>query len=153
MRIAGAGRLGVPALLLAAVAACGPADDARPAAAAAEAAAAPSYEAPAGAPGFCARLASLGELGGLPASIGTLLAGADVEARTQVSRAVGELREVLSEVRDEGGHDQLETALDDLVRALGAAVDGPLTASVGGSVSAGLAQVGERAQPPCGFPT
>lgn len=151
MRIAGAGRLGVPALLLAAVAACGSVDDARPAAAAD--AAVPSYEAPAGAPEFCARLASLDELGRLPESLGTLLTGADVEARTQVSQAVGELREVLSEVRENGGHDQLETALDELVQALGAVVDGPLTAAVGDSVSAGLAQVGEQAQPPCGFPT
>jgi hypothetical protein len=151
VRIAGAGRLGVPALLLAAVAACGPADDARPAAA--TDAAVPSYEPPDGAPGFCTRLAAVDELGRLPESLGMLLTGADVEARTQVSQAVGELREVLAEVRENGGHEQLATALDDLVRALGSAVDGPLTAAVGASVSAGLAQVGEQAQPPCGFPT
>ena len=66
------GRLGVPALVLAAVAACGPADDARPAGATA---AVPSYVAPADAPGFCTGLAAVGGLDRLPASMGALLIG------------------------------------------------------------------------------
>lgn len=150
MRIAGAGHLGVPALLLAAVAACGPADDLRPTADAHSAV--PSYEAPDGVPAFCARLASLGELNRLPASIGMLVTGADVEARTQVSQVVRDLRTVLADVRDEGGHEEVATALEDLVRGLGAVVEGPLTGPVADAVSGGLRRVGALTQPACGFP-
>lgn len=148
--MAGARRLGVPVLLLAAVAACTPDQAPRPVAA--SAAAVPAYEAPAGAPGFCGRLASLVELGGLPASIGMLTAGPDVGARVQVSQVIRELRGVLAAVRADGGHDGLATALDELVRALGAVVDGPLTDPVRGAVTAGLMQVSAQAQPGCGFP-
>jgi hypothetical protein len=147
--ITGVGRLGVSALLLAAVAACGPADDPRPAGAAA---AAPSYEAPDDAPGFCTRLAAVGGLERLPASMGALLGGTDVEARTQVSRVVRDLRAVLAGVHDEGGHEEVATALEDLVRALGSVVDRPFTGPVADAVSAALGQVGAQAQPACGFP-
>lgn len=137
------------ALLLAAVAACGPAEDARPAGATA---AVPSYEAPDGAPGFCTRLAEVGGLDRLPASVGELLDGPDVEARTQVSQVVRDLRTVLADVRDEGGHEEVATALEDLVEGLGAAVDGPLTGPVADAVTGGLRQVGALTQPACGFP-
>lgn len=150
MPLTGAGRLGVPALVLAALAACGPADDARPAAGGA---ALPSYDAPAGAPDFCTRLAGIGGLNRLPVSVGTLLSGAHVEARTQVSQVVRELRGVLADVRDDGGADDLGTALEELVQSLGSAVDGPLTPPVGDAVAAALQQVGAQAQPLCGFPT
>jgi hypothetical protein len=146
VRIAGAVRLGVPALFLATVTAC--TSDADPAPARGAAAVVPSYEAPAGAPAFCSRLASLAELGRLPVSIGTLAAGPDVEARAQISSVVRELRGVLADVRAEGGHGGLVTALDGLVRALGEVGDGP----VGGAVAAGLEQVDVQAQPTCGFP-
>lgn len=151
MSIGPAARLGVAALVLAAVAACGPPDDARPGADAD--AAVPSYAPPEGAPGFCTRLASAGELRRLPTSIGTLVAGPDVEARTQLSQAMRELRTVLADVRAEGGSDGLAAALEELADALGAVVVGPLTEPVRISLSAGLAQVGALAQPACGFPT
>lgn len=111
------------------------------------------YEAPAGAPDFCNRLAALTELDRLPVSIGTLAAGTDVEARTQVSGAMRELRVALSGVRSEGGHDGLAAALDRLVLALGQVGDGPLPDPVRGEVTAGLEQVAVEAQPACGFPT
>lgn len=151
MRIAGAVRLGVPAAVLAAVTACVSSEDPGPRADAD--AALPAYEAPGGAPGYCARLAALEELGRLPDSIGALTAGTDVEARTQVSGAVRELLVVASDVRTEGGHDGLATALDGLVEALRQVGDGPLTDPVRGGVTAGLEQVGLQAQPACGFPT
>ena len=150
MRIDGAGRLGVPAVVLAAVAACGSGEDARPAPVVE--AALPSYEAPAGAPGFCAGLASLGALDGLALSVGTLAAGTDVEARVQVTQVIQQVREVLGDVRQAGGPAALEAALDDLAQALGAVVDAPPTGSAHGAVSAGLHEVDALAQPSCGFP-
>lgn len=151
VRIAGAARLGVPVLLLAALAACSSGD--RPPPAGAAGAAVASYAAPDGAPAFCSRLASLAEFGRLPVSIGTLTAGKDVEARAQVSEVVRELRGVLADVRSEGGHDGLTTALDGLVQSLGQVGDGPLPEPVRGAVTAGLEQVDRQAQPACGFPT
>lgn len=151
MRIAGAVRLGVSAVVLAAVAACVSSEDPSPPAGADVALSA--YQAPGGAPGFCDRLASLQELGRLSVSIGTLAAGPDVEARTQVTAAARELLAVLSDVRTEGGHDGLATALEGLVGALGEVGNGPLTDPVRGAVTAGLDQVGAQAQPACGFPT
>jgi hypothetical protein len=148
--IVGTVRLGVPAVLLAAVTACASGGGQAPAPGAA--AAVPSYEAPAGAPDFCSRLASLVELGRLPVSIGTLAAGKDVEARAQVSGVVRELRGVLADVRSEGGHGGLVTALGGLVHALGEVGDGPLPDPLRGAVTAGLEQVDLQAQPTCGFP-
>jgi hypothetical protein len=150
MRNAGAARLGILAVLLLAATACTSGDVSEPARA--TAAAVPSYEAPAGAPAFCSRLASLAELGRLPVSIGTLAAGTDVEARAQVSVVVRELRGVLTDVRSEGGHGGLVTALDGLVQALGEVGHGPLVDPVRGAVAAGLQQVDVQAQPTCGFP-
>lgn len=111
------------------------------------------YQAPAGAPAFCTRLATMTELDQLPVSIGTLAAGTDVEARTQVAALMRELRGVLSAVRSEGGSDDLAAALDGLVRALGQVADGPLPDPVLAGVTAGLEQVAVQAQPVCGFPT
>lgn len=150
MRIADALRLGVPAVLLVAVTACASGESPAPAPGAA--AAVPSYQAPAGAPDFCARLASLAGFGRLPVSIGTLAAGKDVEARAQVSGVVRELRGVLADVRSEGGYAGLVTALDGLVHALGEVGEGPLPDPVRGAVTAGLEQVDVQAQPTCGFP-
>ncbi len=140
----------MPALVLAALAGCVPADDAPPSGATA---AVPSYVAPAGAPDFCTGLAAVGGLDRLPASMGALLRGTDVEARTQVSQVVRDLRTVLSDVRDEGGHEEVATALEDLVQGLGAVVEGPITGPVADAVSGGLRQVGALTQPACGFPT
>jgi len=151
VRIAGPVRLGVPATVLAAVlAACTSADGPPPVRQADVAV--PSYEAPAGAPAFCSRLASSEDLGRLPVSIGLLASGEDVESRTQISGVVAELRGVLAEVRTEGGHGRLVTALDGLVQALAQVGDGPLSQPALGAVTAGLEQVGVQAQPTCGFP-
>lgn len=141
----------MPTVVLAAVAACASADE--PPLAEGTEARASSYEAPADAPTFCSRLASLSELRRLPLSIGTLAAGKDVESRTQVSGVVAELRGVLAVVRSEDGHDGLVTALDGLVRALGQVGDGPLPERVRVAVTAGLEQVDVQAQPTCGFPS
>lgn len=150
VRIAGVLRFGLPAVVLAAVTACGSTEG--PPSATGTDAAVPSYEAPADAPGFCAQFASMSELNRLPVSIGTLAAGTDVEARTQVSGVVRELRAVLAGVRAEAGHGDLATALDGLVQALAQVGDGPLTARVRGEVTAALEQVDVQAQPACGFP-
>lgn len=151
MLITGAVSLGVPAVVLAALTACMSSEESGPPVD--PDVALPAYEAPGGAPGFCTRLASLEELDRLPVSMGTLTARTDVEARTQVTSAARELLAVLSDVRTEGGHDGLATALEDLVGALGEVGSGPLTDRVRGAVAAGLEQVGVQAQPACGFPT
>ena len=65
---------------------------------------------------------------------------------------VRELRSVLADVRSEGGHVGLVTALDGLVHALGEVGDGPLPDPVRGAVTAGLERVDVQAQPTCGFP-
>jgi hypothetical protein len=140
--------LGLPALALALVVGCGADDDARPDADSAL----PSYSAPDDAPSFCDELAATREVDALPASIGLLVAGPDVEARTQVSRAVRELRDVLAEVRDDGGHDDLSTALDGLIGSLGQVIDGDVTDPVQAAVTDALEQVGVTAQPACRFP-
>lgn len=151
MRNRAVGRLGVPALLMIALLSCGRDDQAT--SASDDDVALPSYVAPDGAPGFCGRLASSGELSRLPASVGTLAAGTDVEARIQINRTLQELRDVLADVRSEVGQEQLATALDGLVGALWQVLDGALTDPVRDAVSDGLQQVGDRAQPVCGFPT
>jgi hypothetical protein len=151
VRITGAVRLGVSAVVLVAVTACVSSEDPDPAADAN--AALPGYEAPGGAPGFCTRLASLEELDRLPVAIGTLAAGTDVEARTQLTAAARELLAVLADVRAEDGGDGLATALEDLVGTLGEVGNGPLTDSVRSAVSTGLERVGVQAQPACDFPT
>lgn len=151
VRIALALRLGLPAVALAAVTACASADG--PSSTTVVDAAVASYEAPAGAPAFCARLASLEELGRLPVSIGTLAAGTDVESYLQVSDAVREMRDARSDVRPGGGHDGLVSALDDVVEALEQVADGPLTDPVRVAVTAGLEQLDAQAQRACGFPT
>ena len=151
MRIAGALRLGVLAFVLAPATACMSADDAAPTTD--SDVAVPSYELPAGAPRFCTRLAASVEVSRLPTSIGTLAAGTDARARTQVSGAMRELLAVLSDVRADGEHDELATALDDLVRDLGDIGDGPLTDERRDSVAAALQAVDAQAQPTCGFPT
>ncbi|WP_040337186.1 hypothetical protein [Candidatus Blastococcus massiliensis] len=151
MRNRAAAFLGLPALVLAAIVGCGADDEARPEAGVEVAL--PSYDPPDGAPGFCADLASTRELGALPTSMGALAAGPDVEARTQVSRAVRELRDVLSDIRDDGDHDDLAAALDGVVTALGQVIEGEATDQVRAAVTSGLEQVGATAQPVCGFPT
>jgi hypothetical protein len=151
VRIDGLVRLGLPVVLLAGLAGCTSTDD--PASVERPDVAVMAYKAPAGAPGFCSRLATLTELGGLPASIGMLVAGTDVEARTQVAGVVRELRGVLSTVRSEGGQQDLVTALDGLVQALGQVGEGPLPDPVRSGVTAGLDQVAAEVQPLCGFPT
>jgi hypothetical protein len=142
--------LGISALLLA-LAGCTSDDAVAPAVD--QDLAQPSYVAPDEAPAFCEKLASSAELTELPTSIGTLVAGPDIEARTQISQTVQELRGVLTDVRDENGHEDVATALDSLITALGQVVDGGVTDSLRAAVSAGLEQVGAQAQPLCGFPT
>ncbi|WP_137160616.1 hypothetical protein [Blastococcus sp. CCUG 61487] len=141
--------LAVAAVLAAALTGCGGDDDR----AIPDDAALPAYLAPSGAPDFCTDLAASRELGDLPTSMGTLTTGPDVVARTQVSRAVQEMRNVLAEVRSEGGQEQLAAALEELVAALRSVLDGELTDPVRAAVSDGLRRVGEQAQPTCGFPT
>ncbi|MBN1091769.1 hypothetical protein JKP75_03780 [Blastococcus sp. TML/M2B] len=148
MQLLGPRRLGAALLVLAAAVACGPDDDVRPADAAL-----PSYEAPEDAPEFCTRLAGVGGLDRLPVSLGALLGGPDVEARTQVSQVARDLRDVLADVRDQDGPAELDAALDDLVGALGGVADGSRDEPAGADVSAALRQVGALAQPICGFPT
>lgn len=145
------GRLGVPALLVILLLSCGPEDEPTPAPD--DDVALASYVPPDDAPGFCAGLAASGELLRLPASVGTLVAGPDVEARTQVSRAVQELRDVAADVRDDAGPEPLAEALEELVGALRQVLDGELTDPVRQAVIAGLEQVGDSAQQVCGFPT
>jgi hypothetical protein len=143
--------LGIPALLLAAVVGCTSADGARPAPGAGGAQ--PSYVVPDGAPGFCEQLASATELTELPTSIAVLVTGPDVEARTQVSKAIRELRAVLADARDVAGQEGVAAALDELVTVLTQLSGGVVTDAVRAAVSTGLEQVGAQTQPVCEFPT
>jgi hypothetical protein len=141
-------------VLVTSLAACTSAEAVTPVRSAADRAAVPSYEPPAGAPAFCAELAGSGRLLEVPRALGTLAARpGDVEAELQVSAAVRELRSVLDTLRASDGPARLDAAVETLADDLAAAVSGPLTAVGIAGISAGLADVDTLAQPVCGFPS
>ena len=113
-----------------------------------------SYSPPAGAPGFCAALAASTHLRGLPEALGTLTADPnDVEATLALTSAIGELQDVLDEVRARPGFLALDRSLTQLTDAVREARDGPLTDAARTAIGAGLDDVGHRVQPVCDFPT
>ena len=113
-----------------------------------------SYTPPSGAPGFCAALAGSTHLTRLPEALGTLTADPnDVEATLALTSAIGELQDVLDEVRSGPGFLALDRSLAELTDAVREARDGPLTDAVRAAISDALDDVGQRAQPVCDFPT
>ena len=113
-----------------------------------------SYTPPSGAPGFCAALAGSTHLSRLPEALGTLTADPDdVEATLALTSAIGELQDVLDEVRDRSGFLALDRALAQLTNAIRDARDGPLTDAVRAAIGTGLDDVGHQVQPVCDFPT
>jgi hypothetical protein len=114
----------------------------------------PSYAPPSGAPDFCATLAGTTHLAGLPVDLGTLMAQPDdVGARLELTAAADELKSVLDQVHDRRDRGALGSSLQDLVRVLRDARDGPATDAVLAKIAAGLGDVGRRAQTLCGFPS
>jgi hypothetical protein len=113
----------------------------------------PSYAAPESAPAFCARLAEGTDLIRVPGAMGVLtVTPQDVEATLVLSDAVTEVRGLLDAVREDGGHPQIEAAVDRLVAALQDTTSGSVTDTVRTAVVTGLDEVGRRVQPLCGFP-
>lgn len=113
-----------------------------------------SYEAPAGAPAFCSTLAGSTRIADLPRAVGALAAETGtVEARLQLTAGIDDLQAVLDEVRAEGGHERLRSALEQLVTTLAGALDSPLPDSAGSDISVDLDAVGRQAQPICQFPS
>jgi hypothetical protein len=112
------------------------------------------YQAPSGAPGFCALLADSTHLRGIPTALGALAVDtADAGARQQLADAVTDLRAVLDEVRMDVEYADLETAVEDLVDSLTVAAGGRLPAELGDAVATALTDVAAFAQPLCEFPT
>ena len=142
---------GLLVLLLLSSAACTSADAiARPVPGGA---ALPSYDPPAEAPDFCAALADGTDLPRVPAAMGALAVSPDdVEARLYLGSAADEVRGVLEDLRDAGGHADVETALDALATALETANDETVTGVVRADVVRTLDAVGDRVQPLCRFP-
>lgn len=149
------GRLRVLGLLftfVACTAACDP-SDAEPQVTRADVAVL-SYSPPSGAPDFCAALAGSTHLTGLPEALGTLTADPDdVEATLALTSVIGELQDVLEEVRARPGFLALDRALARLTDAVREARDGPLTDPVRAAIGTGLDDVGHQVQPVCDFPT
>jgi hypothetical protein len=113
----------------------------------------PSYTPPAGAPDFCTDLARGTDLRKVPAAMGTLVvAPDDVEARLHLGNAADEVRGLLDDLRDDGGHDDVESALDDLATALETAYDETVTGAVRDDVVSTLDELGHEVQPDCEFP-
>ena len=117
-------------------------------------AALPGYDAPSGAPAFCALLAGSTHLAQVPSALGTLAVDpSDPAARQVLAAAVDDLRAVLDDVRSDVAHADLETAVEDLVGTLTEAAGGRLGDGTGEVVGAALTAIGEQAQPVCEFPT
>jgi hypothetical protein len=112
-----------------------------------------AYEPPAGAPDFCTRLAGAAHVDDIPAAVGAIAADArTAEARADLTAAIGELRDVLGAVRDDGGYPRLDSALDDLVAGLIVTSSGPLSEGTQLAISSNLDAVGRQAQTACEFP-
>lgn len=151
MRIGGTGVLGL-ILLLGGPTACTDDGDGAVPAAWGEVAV-PSYEAPPGAPGFCARLAGSRHVGAIPTAVGTLvLAPGDERARRHLSGAVAELEAVLDEVWREPRSEELSAGMEDLLAALYSATANPVDEELATRIGARLDFVGELVQPVCEFP-
>jgi hypothetical protein len=136
-------------LLLAALTGCtdGADDDAEPPPRA------DAYVPPSGAPEFCGSLADAAHLDDIPAAVGAIAADArTAEARSDLTAAVGELRDVLDAVRADGGHPRLDAALDDLVTALIELSAGPLTEATQLAITSNLDTIGQQTQPVCEYP-
>jgi hypothetical protein len=113
----------------------------------------PSYAPPSGAPALCAALAGTTHVTGLGTTLGTLTTRPeDVVAGLDLAAAIDELQGVLDEVGDQPARAALRTSLEKLVGALWDAREHPLTDAVRTRISAGLDDVGSRAQAVCGFP-
>ena len=112
------------------------------------------YEAPSGAPGFCALFADSTHLRAIPLALGAL--GVDVDdagARQQLADAIVDLRAVLDDVRYSVEYADLETAVEALIAALTEAAGGRVSADLSDTVAGSLTDVAGQAQPACEFPT
>lgn len=113
-----------------------------------------SWRAPEDAPGFCAALASSEHLDRIPGAVGRLVADpADTQQAWRLTQGTGDLRDVRDAVREEGDHEELEAALDDLIDALTVAASGPVEERTSEQIAAGLQAVGGYVQPVCEFPS
>jgi hypothetical protein len=112
------------------------------------------YQAPSGAPAFCTLLAGSTHLRTLPTALGTLAVDtSDAGARQELAGAVADLRAVLEDIRLAVEYADLETAVEDLVEALTEAAGGRLPAELSDTVARTLAEIADRSQPACEFPT
>jgi hypothetical protein len=113
-----------------------------------------SYLAPAGAPGFCTRLAASTHLDGVPLAIGTLTADArNEDAVGQLEGAVADLEAVLDDVAEQDVPDELTARFEDLLASLYSATLNPVDDALRTRISERLAALGTQVQPVCEFPT
>jgi hypothetical protein len=148
------GRLRLPGLLIfPLLAAAGCTSTGTPSSATPVGVAVPSYAPPAGAPDYCRDLARGTALRKVPAAMGTLVVlPDDVEARLHLGNAADEVRGLLDDLGEHSGHDEVTSALDDLVTALETAYDATVTGAVRDDVVNALDEVGDEVQPDCEFP-
>ena len=140
------------AVLVGALAGCGPDRAAAPAAAAAEVAV-PAYAAPPGAPPFCVRLSRTTALPEVPPALGVLVADPGNEpALHRLGEAVTELEGVLADVVDVGGHAHLTAGIESLLAFLHSATVNPVDDGLRERISTWLDVVGHEVQPVCEFP-
>ncbi|MCW2700990.1 MAG: hypothetical protein JWQ45_2525 [Blastococcus sp.] len=117
-------------------------------------AAVPAYRAPAGAPGFCTRLAGSTHVPAIPLAIGTLTADpGNTDAVGALEDAVADLEAVLDDLSDGDRYGDVTAGLEDLLAALHSATVNPVDDALRVRIHDRLAAVGTQVQPVCDFPT
>ncbi|WP_157944033.1 hypothetical protein [Blastococcus atacamensis] len=110
------------------------------------------YEPPSGAPSLCAGLAGSTHFLDIPAAMGDLTAGVDaVDGRSRLAAARGELRALVADL-PAGDHPELRAATDDLLDAMLAVLDTPLTEDAREDVLTTMDEFVAQLQPVCEFP-
>jgi hypothetical protein len=112
-----------------------------------------AWQPPADAPPFCAVLARAVHVEDLPEALGRLLADpTDAQSVSELKKTIPELRAARDAVRWEAGHEDLAVALDDVAKALTAAVSGAVDQPLVQQIADELAAIGGSVQPVCEYP-
>lgn len=112
----------------------------------------PGYAPPAGAPDLCAGVAGSRHFLGIPAAMGQLASGvAVVDGRTSLAAARGDLRALVAGLPTDEDP-ELRAAADDVLTALLAVLEPPLTEEARTAVLVTMDEFVARLQSACRFP-